>query len=128
MLGVFNPPHSLVPVFEALKPDLPVSQARARRKQVQANILGKQLPLHIRRSAQTFEGHNNSLYIPKVLVYRNSFFTRLGKFILRHFKEADLYSNTYFSFDPTIVKKRHPQLVIEQVTDNGFTVPTDHQN
>ena len=62
--------------------------------------------------------------IEKCLVFRDSFFTRLTRYLAPVFSDFQLYSSTYGTFDPVKIEQERPQLVIDQFVERNLRQPS----
>lgn len=115
MLGVFGTPESNVHVLVPLRQDKALSRARSARQQRIEETGSAKHPLHIVRSA-----NSEQVQIPSAIVYRDSFFSRMLKFFSQHVAISSYYPTSQFTFDPRLIWRKRPALVIDQVTDHGL--------
>lgn len=114
MLGLLFPVTFETPFLKARQIDPWFMQA----------VKSKKKPLRIDRS-RLIRGRNDLRedQIPKLLVYRDSFFIAITRFISRHFEQSVYYTTHKYQFDPITIEHEKPTIVIDELVERYLRVP-----
>ena len=113
MLGVIWPARSTDPFLKMNVADRDFERANREKRKKDITRMQRQLPK---------EG-----LIPKVIVYRDSFFTRLARLTAVHCNEMLLYPWGSFPFNPIKVAQAKPTLVIYELVERNLAMPSPAQ-